>query len=126
MNTLRQVQVLQDNADCPELPIVESNGRAWAVVWPDVGAELRSLHHISLSREGRTIALEHPMEAVYYVMEGSAVALDLDANTRQQLIEGSMSHIDPGTTYVFEAGPVGAEIIGGPCPPDHRLYEHIT
>lgn len=104
---------------------MESGGHAWAVVWPGVGAELRSVHHISLSSKGRTIALEHPMEAVYYVMEGSATAVDLDSNTSQELIEGSMVHIDAGTAYRLQAGPAGAEIIGGPCPADHRMYEHL-
>jgi hypothetical protein len=127
MSKVDQVRILKDDADeCPELPIVESNGRAWAVVWPGVGAELRSLHHISLSRDGRTVALEHPMEAVYYVMEGSATAVDLDGDTRDQLITGSMAHIDPETSYLFVAGPEGAEIIGGPCPADHRMYEHLS
>lgn len=120
-----QVRILKDDENCPDLPIVETDGRAWAVVWPGVGAELRSMHHISLGPAGRTAELSHPMEAVYYLMEGTAVALDVDSGSRHDLIEGSMTHIDPETPYLFEAGMDGAEILGGPCPADHRMYEHL-
>ncbi|MDH3463893.1 MAG: hypothetical protein OEM32_09745 [Acidimicrobiia bacterium] len=125
MSQMDRVSVLKDAGDLPELPIVESNGKAWAVVWPGVGAELRSFHHISLQATGRTVRLVHPMEAVYYVMRGSAVAIDPDEESRQDLVEGSMAHIEPGTAYVFQAGSTGAEIIGGPCPADHTMYEHL-
>lgn len=40
----------------------------------DLGARLRSVHHISLEPHGRTISLEHPMEAVYYMMDGGGAA----------------------------------------------------
>jgi quercetin dioxygenase-like cupin family protein len=125
MTSPQQVRVLKDDENCPDLPIVEANGSAWAVVWPGVGAELRSIHHISLQSVGRTIELSHPMEAVYYVMSGTATAIDPDAGSRHPLVEGSMAHIEPGTRYVFEAGSEGAEIIGGPCPADHSLYGEI-
>lgn len=125
MDTPDQVRILRDDESCPDLPIVEDEGRAWAVVWPGVGAEMRSLHHISLPSSGRTIALEHPMESVYYVMSGTATAIDLDSGVKHELIEGSMTHIDPDTAYRFEAGSDGAEIIGGPCPADPRMYEHL-
>lgn len=125
MANLQQVRVLKDDENCPELPIVESNGNAWAVVWPGVGAELRSIHHISLQSVGRTIELSHPMEAVYYVMSGTATAIDPDAGIGHDMVEGSMAHIEPGTRYLFEAGDQGAEIIGGPCPADHTMYDHL-
>lgn len=125
MTSTQQVRVLKDDENCPDLPIVESNGSAWAVVWPGVGAELRSIHHISLQSIGRTIALSHPMEAVYYVMSGTATAIDPDEGIKHDLVEGSMAHIEPGTRYLFEAGIDGAEIIGGPCPADHTMYEHL-
>lgn len=121
-----QVRILKDDETCPDLPIVESEGRAWAVVWPGVGAELRSMHHISLNSSGKTIVLSHPMESVYYLMSGTAAAVDLDSEARHELREGSMAHIDPDTAYRFEAGAEGAEIIGGPCPADHRMYEHLV
>ena len=95
------------------------------MVWPGVGAVLRSMHRISLEPRGRTVHLEHPMEAVYYVMSGSATALDASDMSRQGLAAGSMAHIDAGTPYVFEAGGEGAEIVGGPSPVDMRLYSHL-
>lgn len=125
MKSPQQVRVLKDDENCPDLPIVESKGSAWAVIWPGVGAELRSIHHISLQSVGRTIELSHPMESVYYVMSGSAAAIDPDQGSRHELTEGSMAHIEPGTRYLFEAGSSGAEIIGGPCPADQSMYEHI-
>ena len=50
-------------------------------------------------RAARTIAMSHPMEAVYYLIAGSAVVEDLDQGTSDQLIQGSMFLVDPGTTY---------------------------
>jgi mannose-6-phosphate isomerase-like protein (cupin superfamily) len=125
MTDAARVRILKDDENCPDLPIVDGSGRAWAVVWPGVGARFRSLHHISLDSRSRTVELTHPMEAVYYVMEGTATALDTSHDSRQELRQGSMAHVDPGTSYVFEAGPEGAEILGGPCPPDPNMYAHI-
>jgi quercetin dioxygenase-like cupin family protein len=125
MSHLDRVRVLKDDGNCPKLPIVEADGSAWAVVWPGVGAELRSMHHISLQAMGRTVRMNHPTEAVYYVMKGTATAIDPDDGSRHDLIEGSMAHVEPGTPYLFEAGADGAEIIGGPCPADHTMYAHI-
>jgi hypothetical protein len=121
-----RVQILRDDDTCPDLPIVEDGGKAWAVVWPGVGARLRSIHHISLDPGGRTVELAHPMEAVYYVMRGEATAVDPSDASRQELIPGAMAHIEPATPYVFEAGSDGADIIGGPCPPDPRMYIHLN
>lgn len=125
MTDAARVRILKDDENCPDLPLVEAGGRAWAVVWPGVGARIRSLHHISLDSRSRTVELTHPMEAVYYVMEGTATVLDTSDDSRQELRQGSMAHIDPGTPYVFEAGAEGAEILGGPCPPDPSMYAHI-
>ena len=120
-----RVRILHDDENCPELPIVERGGRAWAVVWPGLGARLRSIHHISLEPHGRMTELEHPMEAVYYMMDGSVTAIDTTLKRRNDLAVGAMAHIGPGTSYVFEAGPEGAEILGGPCPADFRMYPHL-
>ena len=120
-----RIRILHDDEDCPELPIVERGGRAWAVVWPGLGARLRSIHHISLEARGRTEALEHPMEAVYYVMEGAGAVLDTALGSRKELALGAMAHVGPDTRYVLEAGPDGAEIVGGPCPSDFRMYSHL-
>jgi hypothetical protein len=120
-----RVRILKDDDSCPELPIVDEGGTAWAVVWPGVGARLRSMHHIALNPYGRTVELSHPMEAVYYVMGGQGNAIDVSDGSRHELVLGSMAHIDPETRYVFEAGPQGAQIIGGPCPADVRMYAHL-
>jgi quercetin dioxygenase-like cupin family protein len=125
MSEVKAVRILDAGASCPELPIVDGDGIARAVVWPGVGAELRSMHRIRLAAGARTVALRHPMEAVYYVINGSGTALDPDAATGQPLIEGSMVHIEPGTAYLFRAGPEGLEILGGPCPADASMYARL-
>lgn len=119
------VRVLPDDASCPELPIVEDGGRAWAVAWPGVGAHLRSMHRISLEPGGRTVDLVHPMESVYYVINGAAVARDLDDAIDHELTAGAMILIDPDTRYLLAAADAGAEIVGGPCPPDPKMYTHL-
>jgi len=121
-----EVRVLADDETCPDLPIIEAGGRAWAVAWPGVGAHLRSMHRVSLQPDGNTVPLRHPMESVYYVLEGAAVATDLDLRQDHKLSAGSMILIDPGTRYVLRATEAGAEIVGGPCPPDPGMYVHIN
>ncbi len=119
-----RICILPDDENCPELPIVEQGGRAWAVVWPGVGAYLRSMHRISLDPGGRTVQLEHPTEAVYYVMAGKATVDGGDTH-RQELSSGAMTHISPATGYGLTAGDGGAEIVGGPCPADPSSYRHL-
>jgi mannose-6-phosphate isomerase-like protein (cupin superfamily) len=65
------------------------------------------------------------MEAVYYVIDGTAVVVDPRNESRQELVPGSMVHVDSGTPYVFIAGNSGVEIVGGPCPPDPAMYTHL-
>lgn len=114
-----------DAALGPELPIIEHDGSARAVIWPGMGAELRSLHRISLQPNGRTIRLSHPSEAVYYVISGSgAVCLTTDA-PKEALIEGSMVLIEPGSDYALCASSDGMELVGGPSPADPALYESM-
>lgn len=120
------VVILDDGPDCPELPLVASAGVARAVVWPGVGAYKRSLHRFSLSGGGVTVTQEHPSEAVYYVLDGTATVRDERLGTAHELIAGSMAHMTPGTAYVFTAGPGGAELVGGPCPADLALYEGLS
>jgi mannose-6-phosphate isomerase-like protein (cupin superfamily) len=110
----------------PALQIVEGDGRAHAVIWPGMGARLRSIHRIQLRGGARTIELRHPSEAVYYVIDGSGEVVDADADQRQALRPGSMVHIDPGTTYVLSAGEEGISLVGGPSPPDPALYEGLA
>jgi hypothetical protein len=62
------------------------------------------------------------MEAVYYLIAGSAVVEDLDRGTRHELTKGSMMLVDPGTAYRLVARDQPAELVGGPCPADPTLY----
>ncbi len=126
MSALREVRVLDDGESCPKLPIVDGEGVARAVVWPGVGARLRSMHRITLPAGSRTLDLRHPMEAVYYVMDGGGFVLDTAENDEQLLVEGSMVHVEPDTAYIFKAGPDGVEILGGPCPADSAMYDHLA
>jgi quercetin dioxygenase-like cupin family protein len=118
----REVRVVRDDAETLPLPIVETDGSAWALVWPGMGAHLRSMHRISLRPAGQTIPLRHPMEAVYYVIAGTVEVHDLDLKARHQVVSGGMLLVDPGTRYRITAGPEGSEIVGGPCPADPGLY----
>ena len=106
----------------PSLPIVQRGGSARAVIWPGMGASLRSMHRISLEPEGRLNELEHPSEAVYYVISGAGEAREGEGGSPEPLVEGSMVHIDAGTPYVLEASEAGMELIGGPAPADPAMY----
>jgi quercetin dioxygenase-like cupin family protein len=119
------VTVLDGDDRCPRLPIVRGDGRALAVVWPGVGAQMRSMCRIVLGSGSSTMQLSHPMEAVYYVIEGAGTVTDPSVGDRREVVEGSMVHIEPGTRYAFTAGPPGLELIGGPCPADPVLFGPI-
>ena len=118
-----RVQVVRGSGNSVLLPLVASGGEAVAVVWPGVGSKHRSLHRVLLQPGGYTFDLRHPSESVYYVRSGSATVVDADSGEQQPLVEGSMVHVDPSTAHRFEAGDSGAEIVGGPCPPDPSIYE---
>ena len=118
-----RVQVVRGSENSVSLPLVASGGEAVAVVWPGVGSKHRSLHRVLLQPGGYTVDLRHPSESVYYVRSGSATVVDADSGEQQPLVEGSMVHVDPSTAHRFEAGASGAEIVGGPCPPDPSIYE---
>ena len=118
-----RVQVVRGSGNSVLLPLVASGGEAVAVVWPGVGSKHRSLHRVLLQPGGYTVDLRHPSESVYYVRSGSATVVDADSGEQQPLVEGSMVHVDPSTAHRFEAGASGAEIVGGPCPPDPSIYE---
>jgi hypothetical protein len=128
-----QIRILEAGKG-PALPIVEGGGYANAVIWPGMGAQLRSIHMIRLEPGARTIELSHPFEAVYSVTDGSGEALDagaraggeaLDAGAGYPVRDGSMVHIDAGTPYTFRAGPEGMSLLGGPSPPDPALYQDL-
>ena len=114
-----------DGAGGPELAIVEAGGEARAVVWPGVGADARSLHHVWLEAEGRTVELSHPSDAVYYVIAGDGSVEDPAGGEGHALRAGSMFHVDAGTAYRVMAGPEGMDLVGGPAPADPALYASL-
>lgn len=124
MATNQEIQVV-DLEQGPALAIVEGEGRAHAVIWPEMGGELRTIHRIELAAGAHTIPLRHPSDAVYYVMEGSGEALDVTDDAAHSLRPGAMAHVDAGTTYVFAAGENGLSLVGGPSPADPRLYAEV-
>jgi quercetin dioxygenase-like cupin family protein len=119
------VTVLDGDDRCPRLPIVKGDGKALAVVWPGVGAQMRSMSRIVLESGSATVQLSHPMEAVYYIISGAGAVLDPSVGDARDVVEGSMIHIEPRTRYAFMAGQSGLEIIGGPCPADPELFRSI-
>jgi quercetin dioxygenase-like cupin family protein len=126
MNLTSRVAVLDADERCPRLPLVTGQGEAYAVVWPGVGAAMRSMHRISLGPGGATVSQRHPMEAVYSVIGGSGRVRDPDSGAAEVLVDGAMFHVDPGTAYVVEAGSDGIELVGGPCPADPALYRSLS
>ena len=114
-----------DASACPPVPLVEGDGEARAIVWPGMGARHRSLHRVRLGAGARTVALRHPGEAVWYVIEGDGSVGDAAGAERQEIVEGSMIHVGPGDEYRFTAGDSGLLLAGGPCPPDPALYAHL-
>jgi len=126
MNVAAAEIAVLDGSAGPELPIVEGDGEAKAVVWPGTGAHSRSLHHLWLRAGARTVALTHPSEAVYYVIEGDGSVVDRSSGERHALRDGAMFHVDPRTTYEIEAGSRGVELVGGPAPADPSLYERVS
>lgn len=116
------VRVLADDPTSRPLPLIAAGGRAWAVAWPGTGSHLRSLHRLSLTAGATSVRMTHPMEAVYYVMSGTA---EVDgAGTSQTLPAGAMIFIQPRTSYVFRSDQP-CELVGGPCPADPGLYDNL-
>jgi quercetin dioxygenase-like cupin family protein len=109
-----RVQVLGPGG--PTLELVDGEGSARALVWPGVGARLRSMHLVTLGAGARTRPQRHDDEAVYYVIAGAGT---VGPNAVE---EGSMVHVAPGVPYAFEAGDGGLELVGGPSPADEALY----
>ena len=118
----REVHVLRAADHGPALAIVEGEGLAKPIVWPGVGANLRSMQRIELAAHSRTITLQHQVEAVYFVMRGGGSVRDPNQAGGDELVEGSMVHVEPTTVYLFEAGSNGIVLLGGPCPADPGLY----
>jgi quercetin dioxygenase-like cupin family protein len=120
MSAADGVQVL--GPDGPALDLVDGGGSARMLVGPAAGARMRSLHLISLDPGARTRLQCHPDEAVYYVIGGHGQVGPQGADASEPVEEGSMVHVAPGASYVFEAGDDGLELVGGPSPPDPALY----
>jgi quercetin dioxygenase-like cupin family protein len=120
-----KVQIVDADETCPQLPLIQGGGSARAVIWPGVGASQRSMHLIELDAGARTVPMRHPMEAVYYVIEGRAEATDLGDGSSFNVGTGSMIFIEPKTQYVISADGEQVQIVGGPCPPDPSLYRHL-
>lgn len=121
----KRVQIVDADSTCPTLELVEGPGEARAVIWPGMGAHLRSLHLIELGEGAKTVQQQHPMEAVYYVIEGDALALDVSDGTRSPAPFGSMIFVEPGTAYEIHSDGRPVRVVGGPCPPDPSLYQDI-
>lgn len=105
-----------------ELGLIEGIGSARAIVWPGMGAQYRTMHHLTLGPYAGTLSQEHSGEAVYAVLAGTATISDLSTGETETLTAGAMVHLDPHTRYRFNTGAHGVVILGGPCPPDAALY----
>jgi mannose-6-phosphate isomerase-like protein (cupin superfamily) len=104
------------------LPLVQGDGDFKVMVGPELGASARSMHHIRLGAAAGTVALQHPGEAVYYVISGSVELSDHHEDAQYVLGPGAMAHIDGGTSYAFRAL-ADSVIVGGPSPVDLALYD---
>lgn len=105
--------------------MIEGDGSAYALVWPGMGARKRSLHFIQLMPGRQTRRLRHDSEAVYYVVKGEVIAIDLETDQTQEAVEGTMIFVEAGTTYVLHSVD-SSDVVGGPCPPDWSLYEGMA
>lgn len=100
----------------PCLPLVRGTGSCREVVGPRIGATLRSLYRFELGAAAATIALKHPGEAVYYVIEGT-VQVSSSTTADTTVPEGGMFHAQPYADYTMSSIH-GAVVIGGPSPVD--------
>jgi quercetin dioxygenase-like cupin family protein len=117
------VQVIPLRGNGPLLPIVLGDGAARAVIWPGTGAAMRSIHLIQLAPSSGTVLQVHPVESVYYVMDGTGTVAGDGPSPGAALSPGAMVHVGPGTAYRFVAGTGGLEFFGGPCPCDPASYD---
>lgn len=116
-----EVQVLRVDRDY--VPIAGC-GEFRAVVWPGMGAQHRSLHYMRLEPGETTPTWRHPGEAVYYVVLGSGWFEDQNAGRRHEVHAGLIVHVEAGTSYAVTAREP-LTCVGGPCPPDPRLYAEV-
>ena len=116
------VMVLSRTSARRALAIVESGGRAEAIVWPGMGAQWRSLHRLELGPGGRTVVLQHASEAVYFVTTGDAEIVDERSGDHLALPVGSMVHIGPEHPYRFVGATATRAVRWQACPPDVTMY----
>lgn len=120
------VRVIDSAVDCPEIPLVDGQGNAKVILWPGNGAEFRSMHLFTLFQGDCSKILRHANDCVYYVVEGAGRIEGLDGADTQELVEGSIVHIDANDGYRVVAGDEGIKYLGGPCPPDEALYKDLA
>lgn len=114
--------VIDGSAAGQTLPILKGPGEACAVIWPGMGAQKRSFIRIVLEAGTETRTLQHPAEAVYFVLGGGGQVAGGGEPSRS-LSVGSIVHVDPGTSYRFAGGGDGMKLFGGPCPYDAQLAD---
>jgi mannose-6-phosphate isomerase-like protein (cupin superfamily) len=95
------------------------------VLWPGNGSRFRTMQLLKLEPGDRSIDLCHTEDSAYYILAGGGVVRDLADGGAQDLVEGSILHIDRGDRYRFEAGAGGMSAVGGPVPADPALYQHL-
>jgi quercetin dioxygenase-like cupin family protein len=116
-----RVQVLPSSGGDP-LDIVAGAGEARTVVGPRMGARHRTMCVAVLEPGSATVALSHPGEAVWYVVEGAGQAVP-ERGDALPLDAGSMVHMGPGAAYsLHAAGDSSLRLVGGPSPPDPVLH----
>jgi quercetin dioxygenase-like cupin family protein len=116
-----QVEVLPSSGGEP-LDIVAGAGEARAVVGPGMGARHRTMCVAVLEPGSATVALSHPGEAVWYVVEGTGQAVPERGDTLP-LEPGAMVHVGPGAAYRLHAAAHSRlRLVGGPSPPDPALH----
>ncbi|CAB4937890.1 MAG: cupin domain-containing protein [Actinobacteria bacterium] len=120
------VRVITPNEWAPPLEIV-TGGECRPIIWPGMGARERSLHHFTLPRGAGILPLQHPGEAVYYVISGEVEVTEVSEGSAPTLVPpGGMFHVEPGTAYVFSSVADVSVVIGGPCPVDETMYASLS
>lgn len=121
------VRVIDVGVEGEELAIIEGDGIARTHLSAANGAQFRSFQTILLQNGAATIPLSHSSDSVYYVVDGEGEVLDIASGETQDLVTGSMVHIDAGDRYSLRASATSTlNIVGGPCPPDRDLDAYLT
>jgi quercetin dioxygenase-like cupin family protein len=127
VNTSGGLRILAPDQWGPDLGLIE--GGSWReIVGPTSGATCRSLYHLDMYPGGSSRPLQHPGEAVYYVVSGEAIVTEhVDEGTMPgcTLDEGGMVHIRAGAVYSIRSD-AGATLIGGPSPVDAGLGRDVS